>query len=111
VPARCPCVPPCFQPKPGRATAGRHRAPAQRLGEVVEAAATGAARETRREEAVAEPTERDAVGGAPVRLLIRRHGGGGGAVAVAPVLPACPGHPVVAVRRQRPLPGTDRRGR
>jgi hypothetical protein len=109
VPARCPCVLPCFQPKPGRATAGRHRAPAQRLGEVVEAAAAAAARETRREEAVAEPAERDAVGGAPVRLLIRRHGGGG-AVAVAPVLPTRRGHPVVVVRRQRPLPGTYRRG-
>jgi hypothetical protein len=58
---------------------------------------------------MAEPTERDAVGGTPVRLLIRRHGGGG-AVAVAPVLPARRGHPVVAVRRQHPLPGTDRRG-
>jgi hypothetical protein len=38
---------------------------------VVEAAAAAAARETWREEAVAEPAERDAVGGAPVRLLIR----------------------------------------
>ena len=69
--ARCPCVPPCFQPKPGRATAGCHRAPAQRLGEVVEVAAAAAARETWRKEAVAEPAERDAVGGVPVRLLIR----------------------------------------
>jgi hypothetical protein len=44
VPARCPCVPPCFQPKPGRAAAGRHRAPAQRLGEVVKASAVVAGR-------------------------------------------------------------------
>jgi hypothetical protein len=37
--------------------------------------------------AVAAPGKRDAVGGAPVRLRLRRHAGGG-AVAVAAVIPA-----------------------